>query len=91
MLVRPVSVDAAAATLDVVGVRVVGRAVTIPRRFVRRVVQPLPDLPSDLELIQVRLRGDLVEVSLRSAGLRLPIRPEHVRSAVREGVALLRM
>ena len=90
-LVQPEGVDGNDAVLHVVGVRVLGRDVRLPKRFVRRVVQPLPPLPQDLELGLTQIGDPDIEVALGHPGLRLPVRPEHLRAAVREGVSLLRL
>lgn len=91
LLVRPDGVKGNAAVLDVVGISALGRQFALPRRLVRRIVHPLPTLPNGLELVSVALNGEAVDVCFQHPGLRLPIRPEHVRAAVREGVASLRL
>jgi hypothetical protein len=89
-LVAPEGLDGDAVVLHVVGVRLLGRDVRLPRRLVRRVVQPLPALPKDLVLVGARVGDPELDIQLHHPGLRLPIRPEHLRAAVREGVGLLR-
>lgn len=89
VLARPDTVAGRSLHLDIVGVVVLGRDVKFPRRMVRSRTIELPPLGDELELIGARVDGDAIFVTLRHAGVRQPVRPEHLRAAIREGAAYL--
>jgi hypothetical protein len=88
-LVRPTVIEGTRVRMDILGVLVFGRTFMLPRRLVRARVLDIPAPADDMELVDASLEGDDVRVHLRHGGLRQPIRPDYIRTAVRDGVSRL--
>jgi hypothetical protein len=83
---RPAVVDTQTVRVDVVAIELLKRTVRLPRRLVRHRTFDLPAPSPELELTDLQLEDDVVRVRLRHAGVRQPVRPEHLRAAIREGL-----
>ncbi|MET0902216.1 MAG: hypothetical protein ABWZ52_03160 [Acidimicrobiales bacterium] len=89
LLARPAAVTPRGVDVDIVGVRVLERDVRLPARFVRHRRYELPRLSDGLVVDAIDVDAEAVTVRLGHPGIRQPVRPEHLRTAVREGVARL--
>jgi hypothetical protein len=89
VVARPRLVSDRQVQIDAVGVLLFGRRLMLPRFLVRQRTYDLPAGSDELELIDATLAGDDVHVRFRHPGIRQPVRPDHLRAAVREGVAQL--
>lgn len=89
LLMRPTDATPTAVEADVVGVRLFDREVRLPARLVRRVRYALPPLSGELVVDAIEVGAEQIVINLRHPGIRQPVRPEHIRAAVREGVTRL--
>jgi hypothetical protein len=87
LLTRPELLEGRNLRVVIVGVVLFGRDVKFPRRFWRERTLELPAPSAELDLVGARIDGDELHVQLRHDGIRQVVRPEHIRAAVREGVA----
>ena len=89
LLLRPTLLPRGGMRVDMVGVIVLGRDVRLPRRFARVHVYPYPELDPDLRIVDARDDGDAVLLQLRHTGIRQPLRVDHLRAVIRDGITRL--